>query len=62
MEKALQKKNMDFIFDFHFTTKREGSGIGLFVVQQVISAHNAKLDVESSEGGGTTVILQFPKE
>ena len=58
--KGIPQKNMDFIFDFHFTTKREGSGIGLFVVQQVISAHNAKIDVESSEGGGTTVILQFP--
>jgi len=60
--KGISIDDLNAIFDFHFTTKKGGSGIGLFVVQQIISAHKGKIDVESSEGKGTTFILQFPFE
>ena len=50
----------DSIFDFHYTTKKDGSGIGLFVVQQIVNAHDGTISIESREGHGTTFILKFP--
>jgi len=58
--KGISEKELNSIFDLHFTTKKNGNGIGLSVVQQIISAHDGKIDVESEASQGTTVILQFP--
>ena len=58
--KGIPKKNINSIFDLHFTTKKGGSGIGLSVVQQIITAHNGRIDVESEEGNGTSILLKFP--
>ncbi|MBD3296743.1 MAG: response regulator, partial [Candidatus Omnitrophica bacterium] len=46
-----------------FYTKRKngkGSGIGLAMVRQVAEEHNAKVDVESLTGEGTTFTFEFP--
>lgn len=58
--KGIPQKDIGSIFDFNFTTKNSGRGIGLAVVQQILSAHQAYIDVESSEGKGTTFFLKFP--
>lgn len=39
-------------------TKR-GSGVGLFIVKQIMEAHNGSIRVESAVGKGTTVTLRF---
>ncbi|MFC1552141.1 PAS domain-containing sensor histidine kinase [Candidatus Latescibacterota bacterium] len=54
------QKDINSIFDFHFTTKKDGSGIGLSVVQRIMTAHNGIINVESIEGHGTSFVLQFP--
>ena len=41
---------------------RRGSGIGLAVADEIISAHGGKLDISSTEGVGTTVIITLPPE
>jgi signal transduction histidine kinase len=60
--KGIPQKDIASIFDFNFTTKDSGIGIGLAVVRQILSAHRAHIDVESSEGKGTTFSLRFPVE
>jgi signal transduction histidine kinase len=42
-----------------FTTKRQGSGIGLTIVRQIATAHGASVDIASTPGGGATVSLRF---
>ncbi len=37
-----------------------GSGIGLAVVDEIMQLHKGSLDIESTEGIGTTVIIKFP--
>jgi signal transduction histidine kinase len=59
---GITDNDLDSIFDLHFTTKPDGSGIGLFVVQQIMEAHNGTIEVESELGYGTTFILRFPME
>lgn len=60
--KGIPEKDLDSIFNLHFTTKSEGSGIGLSVVEQIVTAHQGSIDVESELDHGTTVILRFPLE
>lgn len=40
--------------------KVNGSGIGLAVADEIMTLHNGSLDIESSEGVGTTVTLRLP--
>ncbi|GGG91577.1 two-component system sensor histidine kinase NtrB [Silvibacterium dinghuense] len=48
------------IFDLYFTTKREGSGIGLSMTYRILQLHNGHIDVESLPGTGTTFIFSIP--
>jgi two-component system nitrogen regulation sensor histidine kinase NtrY len=49
---------MDQVFIPFFTTKRDGSGIGLSLSRQIMTAHHGEIVVESDDGG-TTVSLLF---
>jgi PAS domain S-box-containing protein len=48
------------IFNLYFTTKKEGSGIGLAMTYRIIQLHNGHIDVESKLGQGTTFTLKLP--
>jgi signal transduction histidine kinase len=43
------------------TTKAEGTGLGLPIVRQIVSAHGGTLDYTSSPGQGTTFIVALPQ-
>jgi nitrogen fixation/metabolism regulation signal transduction histidine kinase len=47
------------IFVPFFTTKRQGSGVGLTLVRQIATAHDATVDISNTPGGGATVSLRF---
>jgi two-component system nitrogen regulation sensor histidine kinase NtrY len=47
------------IFVPFFTTKRQGSGVGLTLVRQIATAHGATVDISQTAGGGATVSLRF---
>jgi signal transduction histidine kinase len=42
------------------TTKKEGTGIGLFIVRQILTAHNGTISYRSKSGEGTTFRLELP--
>jgi signal transduction histidine kinase len=50
----------DKIFDLYFTTKKDGSGIGLAMTYRIVELHNGSIEVESDASHGTTFILRFP--
>ncbi len=54
--------NLQKIFDPYFTTKvgGEGTGLGLSVVQGIISHHNGEISAESINGQGTTFTVILP--
>jgi signal transduction histidine kinase len=49
------------IFDPLYTTKPGGTGLGLYIVQEILAAHGGQVTVESEEGQGTTFILTLPR-
>src|SRR5881275_2313301 len=42
------------VFEPYFTTKRDGTGLGLALVRQTIEAHNGSITVAETPGGGAT--------
>jgi signal transduction histidine kinase len=48
------------IFRLYFTTKKEGSGIGLAMTFRVVQLHDGTIDFSSEPGRGTTFVLRFP--
>ena len=43
-----------------YTTKPGGTGLGLYIVQEIVAAHGGQITVESCEGHGTTFTLTLP--
>lgn len=43
-----------------FTTREEGTGLGLALVRRIVEQHGGSVDLSSRPGGGTTVTLVFP--
>lgn len=48
------------IFDFFFTTRKEGAGLGLPIARRIVNEHGGDIQVESKENSGTSVILRLP--
>ncbi|MFN7340011.1 MAG: sensor histidine kinase [Opitutia bacterium] len=49
------------VFDAYYTTKSDGSGLGLLIVLRILRAHGGRVDLASQPGKGTTVTLRFPQ-
>ena len=48
------------IFEPLYTTKPGGTGLGLYIVREILVAHGGRVAVESVEGQGATFLLRFP--
>lgn len=48
------------LFQPYFTTKSEGTGLGLPIVQGIVTAHGGRVEVESSESGGARFRVLLP--
>jgi signal transduction histidine kinase len=44
-----------------FTTRPRGTGLGLSIVERIVEAHGGELELRSTLGKGTTVLLRFPR-
>src|ERR671931_2299002 len=48
------------IFEPFYTTKAEGTGLGLYIVREIMMAHAGQITVQSGEGQGTTFRVTLP--
>ena len=59
--KGMSEDVKKHIFDPFFTTRSpEGTGLGMSVTYGIITRHDGKIDVKSTEGKGSTFTLRFP--
>jgi len=59
---GIRQEDLLKLFQPYHTTKRGGHGLGLMIVQRIMRAHGGQVGVESREGMGTVVTLQFPRK
>lgn len=50
---------VEHIFDYFYTTKSNGLGIGLPIVKKIVEAHGGRISVSSTPGKGTTFVIKF---
>jgi signal transduction histidine kinase len=48
------------LFEPYFTTKADGTGLGLALVRQTVEAHGGSVSVGDTPGGGATFTIAFP--
>lgn len=58
---GIKPEHLRRIFDLYFTTRKGGSGIGLSMVYRIIQMHDGEVEVQSTEGRGTTFRLLLPQ-
>jgi K+-sensing histidine kinase KdpD len=57
---GIKREHLSRVFDRYFTTKDTGTGLGLAVVDRIVSAHNGTVHVESTGGQGACFTVYFP--
>jgi len=57
--RGIEPDQLGRIFDLYFTTKPEGTGVGLAVTQQIVTAHGGTIEVDSRPGRGTTMTVRL---
>ena len=58
--KGISQENIDKVLDPYFTTKPEGTGLGLALAYKIIDEHNGTIRFKSTEGQGTAVSVTIP--
>ena len=57
---GIKEEELSNIFEPYFTTKRNGTGLGLTNVIRIIEAHNGSFNIESKYGFGSEAIIKLP--
>lgn len=56
---GMDEKMLENIFNPFYTTKENGTGLGLLLVQSVVEEHKGKVFVESEQGKGSKFMVEF---
>lgn len=59
---GIRQEDLARLFQPYHTTKPGGHGLGLMIVQRIMREHGGQVGIESKEGTGTVVTLQFPRK
>jgi len=57
---GIPPEQMEKIFNYYYTTKEKGVGLGLPIAHRIIEAHGGQLKIESQVGSGTRVMVTLP--
>ena len=57
---GMPKEQVDKIFQPFFTTKSDGTGLGLCIAKRILNVTGGKISVDSKQGQGTTFIVKIP--
>ena len=57
---GIPPENLEKIFKLYYTTKPDGTGIGLSLVYRIIQMHDGAIEARSEVGRGTTMVVRLP--
>jgi len=57
---GIPRENEDQLFQPGFTTRRDGSGLGLIFVKQIVENHGGEVSITSAPNQGATVLIRLP--
>jgi signal transduction histidine kinase len=58
---GIKPEHLGRVFDLYFTTREQGSGLGLSMVYRTVQLHDGTIEVESSPGHGATFRVRLPR-
>ena len=56
---GMSPETLENLFTPYYTTKTEGTGLGMAISQRIVADHGGEIDVKSDERVGTTVRIRF---
>ena len=57
---GMTKEELTHIYDMFYTSKLDGTGIGVPYIREIINLHNGKINYQSQKNKGTTVTILLP--
>ncbi len=60
--KGISKDELEKIFNLYYTTKHDGTGMGLAITQQIIAQHHGNIVVQSEIGKGSEFTITLPSK
>jgi signal transduction histidine kinase len=58
--RGIPERHQARVFSPFFTTKAEGSGLGLVLAKRIVTGHGGKISLRSREGVGTCIMIELP--
>jgi signal transduction histidine kinase len=59
---GIPQENLRKVFQPYFSTKQEGHGLGMMIVERIMRDHGGQIGLDSRPSVGTLVTLQFPQK
>jgi two-component system, sporulation sensor kinase E len=59
---GMSPETLSQLFQPYFTTKTQGTGLGLLIVRRIVREHGGEVEVQSEEGVGTAFTLHLPRD
>ncbi len=59
---GIPEDRIGHIFDAYYSTRPDGSGLGLSTARKIILAHGGRIDVQSEAGNGATFTIRLPRQ
>jgi len=57
---GISDHNFNRIFDIYFTTKKTGTGMGLYISRKIVQAHDGSIELKANPTRGMTAIITLP--
>ena len=58
--RGIDDETRERIFDPFYTSRENGTGLGLALCRKIVDAHGGTIELESAPGEGTEFVLTFP--
>ena len=59
---GISEEDLSKVFQAYYTTKEEGHGLGMMIVERIMREHGGQINIESRKEAGTAITLQFPQQ